>query len=85
MTNNTKKTSAKVAHLASSTLQDPKASAIARSLAGSATAQSRTTKQTSAEMESKASKVLRSNKYSGETKTLAASVVSQSNKDRKAK
>ncbi|MDR6581629.1 hypothetical protein [Pseudomonas extremaustralis] len=82
MSKNTKQSSPKVATLASETLRDPNASAIARRLAASALAQTHSTKQTSAEMEVIAGKVLQSDKYSDETKTLAASVVAQSNKAR---
>ncbi|MDR5854052.1 hypothetical protein P9239_13790 [Caballeronia sp. LZ062] len=85
MTKNTKQTSPKVAHLAAAKLHDPKASAIANELAGSALAQAHSSKQTSARMEHKASEVLHSAKYSQETKTLAASVLAQSTKERKAK
>lgn len=79
---NTKKTSNKVASLAAATLQDPSASKIAKSLAGSALAQSFSNKQTGLELEEKASKVLQSSKYSEDTKTLAGSVLSQSDKKR---
>ncbi|SIR37684.1 hypothetical protein [Pseudomonas flexibilis] len=79
---NTKKTSAEVASLASETLRNPNSSAIAKSLAASALAQSSSDKQTSAEMETKAGKALQSPKYAEATKTLAASVVAQSNKAR---
>jgi len=82
MSKNTKQSSAKVAKLASETLRDPHASAIAKSLAASTLAQANTGKQTSAEMEAKAGRVLQSEKYSEETKTLAGSVVSQANKKR---
>ncbi|HHI4976636.1 hypothetical protein [Vibrio parahaemolyticus] len=82
MTQNIKQTSSSIASLASQTLTDPNASAIAKSFAASALSQSSTTKQTSAAMESKASKALQSSKYSEETKSLAASVLSQSNKKR---
>ncbi|HEX8541084.1 MAG TPA: hypothetical protein VF671_05210 [Pseudomonas sp.] len=82
MSKNIKQSSAKVAKLASETLRDPNASAIAKSLAASTLAQSNTGKQTSAEMEAKAGRVLQSEKYSDDTKALAGSVVSQSNKDR---
>jgi hypothetical protein len=85
MSVNTKQTSKVVATLASHTLHDPKASAIAKSLAASALSQSHTQNQTGAEMEHKAGQVLHSNKYSKDTKTLAASVVAQANKERKAK
>jgi hypothetical protein len=82
MKTNTKQSSAKLAILASETLRDPHASAVAKSLAASTLAQANTGKQTSAEMEAKAGRVLQSEKYSEETKTLAGSVVSQANKAR---
>lgn len=82
MPSNPKKSSAKVAKLASETLRDPHASAIAKSFAASALAQARTGKQTGAEMEAKAGRALQSEKYSEETKTLAGSLVSQANKAR---
>lgn len=82
MSTNTKKTSDEMATLAGETLNNPNASAIAKSLAASALAQSGTDKQTGAEMEEKAGKALQSDKYSGGTKSLAASVLSQSNKER---
>lgn len=82
MSKNTKKTSDKMATLAAETLNNPNASAIARSLAASALAQSGTDKQASAQMEEKAGKTLQSDKYSEQTKALAASVLSQSNKER---
>ncbi|QXI39648.1 hypothetical protein [Pseudomonas xantholysinigenes] len=82
MATNRKNTSDNIAHLASETLRDPSASAIAKSLAASALAQAHTSKQTGAAMEATASKVLQSEKYSANSKSLAASLVSQSNKDR---
>jgi hypothetical protein len=82
MSINSKKTSSKVAKLASETLSNSNSSAIAKRLAASALAQTHSTKQTSAEMEAVAGKVLQSDKYSEETKALAASVVSQSNQAR---
>ncbi|PMY44710.1 MULTISPECIES: hypothetical protein [Pseudomonas] len=82
MAKNTKQSSAEVTKLASDTLRDPNASAIAKSLAASTLAQANTGKQTSSEMEAKAARVLQSEKYSDDTKSLAGSVVSQSNKDR---
>ncbi|MCF5053128.1 hypothetical protein GIW50_18180 [Pseudomonas syringae] len=82
MSNNTKKTSDKMATLAAETLNNPNASVIAKSLAASALAQTGTDKQTSAEMEEKAGKALQSGKYSEDTKSLAASVLSQANKAR---
>lgn len=82
MSTNTKKTSDKLATLAAETLSNPNASAIAKSLAASALAQSGTDKQTGAQMEEKAGKALQSGKYSEDTKSLAASVLSQANKQR---
>ncbi|NTE33440.1 hypothetical protein [Agrobacterium tumefaciens] len=82
MSNNKKQTSSDIASAAAATLSDPNASAIAKSLAASALAQSGTGKQTGAEMEDKAAKVLASSKYSDETKAFAGSVLSQSNKSR---
>jgi hypothetical protein len=82
MSKNQKQSSAKVAQLASETLRDPHASAIAKSFAASALAQAHTGKQTGAEMEAKAGRALQSEKYSEETKTLAGSLVSQANKAR---
>lgn len=82
MPSNVKRSSAKVAKLASETLRNPNASTIARSLAASVLAQANTGKQTSAEMEARAGRVLQSEKYSEETRALAGSVVSQANKAR---
>lgn len=82
MSQNTKKTSSKVAKLASETLLDKQASQIAKSLAASALAQRSGGKQTGAEMEDKAARVLASNHYSDDTKQLAASVLAQANKER---
>ncbi|MDG9759377.1 MULTISPECIES: hypothetical protein [Pseudomonas] len=82
MAKNDKDTSASIATLASETLRDPNASAIAKSLAGSALAQATTGKETGADMESKASQALRNPRSSDTTKALAGSVVSQSNKKR---
>jgi len=79
---NTKLTSARVAKLASATLQDANASQTAKSLAASALSQANSGKQTSAEMEHLASTVVASDKYADATKSLAASVLAQSNKDR---
>lgn len=79
---NPKQTSSDIAKQAAETLRDPNASAIAKSLAGSALAQHSTGKQPSAEMEAKAAKALQSDKYSDTTKSLAGSVVSQSSKQR---
>lgn len=79
---NKKRTSPKVASIASETLRDKNSSKIARELAGSALSQTNTSNQTGAAMEDKASKVLSSSKYSDSTKKLAATVLSQSNKKR---
>jgi len=83
MPNNTKKTFSKIASQAAQVLKDPNASAIQKSLAGSALSQSGTSNQTGGKMETTASKVLNSSKYNDQTKTLAASVLSQANKERK--
>lgn len=80
MSKNTKQSSPKVTALASETLRDPHASAIAKSLAASVLSQSSSAKETGKAMETKASQVLQSEKYSDATKTLAASVLSQSDK-----
>lgn len=82
MAANTKHTSPKIASKAAATLNNPNASATAKSLAASALSQAGTGKQTGAAMESKASKVLQSPKYSGATKALAGTVLSQANKAR---
>jgi len=82
MNKNTKQSSPKVAHLAATTLNDPNASQVAKSLAASLVAQANTGKQTGKEIETLASQVLQSSKYSDDTKSLAASVLSQSDKDR---
>lgn len=79
---NSKKTSRKIASLASKTLRDSNSSQIAKELAGSALSQTVRNNQTGGKIEDKASKVLRSNKYSEDTKSLAASVLAQSNKSR---
>jgi len=79
---NTKQSSTKAATLASETLRDPNASAIAKSLAASVLSQSSSYKETGKAMETKASQVLQSEKYSETTKSLAGSVLSQSDKQR---
>lgn len=81
MTNH-KQTSKTVAQLASETLRNPYASAIAKSLAASALAQTHTDKQTGSEMEMTASQVLKDERYSAKSKSLAASLLSQSSKSR---
>ena len=60
MSKNIKRTSDNMASLAAETLSNPNSSAIAKSLAASALAQSGNDKQTSAEMEEKAGKALQS-------------------------
>jgi hypothetical protein len=79
---NSKQSSKALASKAASTLNDPSASQVQKSLAASVLSQSSSTNQTSSEMETKASDVLKSSKYSDETKSFAASVLSQSNKAR---
>jgi len=79
---NSKQSSKQMASKAASTLNDPSASKIQKSLAASVLSQSSTDNQTSGEMETVASKVLQSDKYADDTKSLAASVLSQSNKSR---
>ena len=85
MTKNSKKTSKKVASEAAKTLRDPSASALQKSLAGSALSQVDEAKQTSGQMESKAGKALDNPRSAKKTKKLAGSVTSQSNKKRKSK
>lgn len=82
MSRNTKQTSAALGSEAAKVLQDPNASDIAKSLAGSVLSQRAGTHQTSAVMEERAGKVLRSEKYAEQTRAFAASVVSQANKER---
>ncbi|QIZ46815.1 hypothetical protein [Dickeya zeae] len=83
MSTNNKQTSDKIASVAAQTLNDPNASAIQRSLAGSALSQTGSSNQTSGEMERKASSALDNPRSSKLTKQLAGSVLSQSNKGRK--
>lgn len=82
MSKNTKKTSQKIAALASETLRDPNTSKTARSLAASALAQANTDKQPSAEMERLASRTMQDGRVNDNTQALAASVLSQANKER---
>lgn len=82
MSKNVKQSSGKTATLAGHTLQSNSASAVQKSLAGSALAQSGTGKQTGKAMESIASRALDSQKSNTTTKALAGSVVSQSNQKR---
>jgi hypothetical protein len=82
MGSNTKQTSSRVASLAGKTLQSGSASALQRSLAGSALRQAGTPAQTGARTEGKASGALENARSSSTTRTLAGSVVSQSNHKR---
>jgi hypothetical protein len=82
MSINKKRPTPKVTRLAVNTLNDPKSSKTAKSLAASVLAQTNTDKQTGAKLEDLASKVIQSPKYGDDAKTLAASVLSQSNKER---
>jgi len=79
---NKKTTSNKVASLASQILQDPQASSMSKSLAGSALSQVNKGNQTGAKLEDLAAKVLHSPMYNKETHELAGSVLSQSNRKR---
>lgn len=71
------RTSPSVAAQASRTLQSPSASAVQRSLAGSALAQAGTAKRTSPEVASTAGKALANPRASAVTKDLAGSVLEQ--------
>jgi hypothetical protein len=77
---NRKQTSKNISTLASQVLQNPRASSIQKSLAGSALSQSHTNKASGSSIESLAARALNSSKYSNVTKSLAGSVVSQSDK-----
>ena len=79
---NSKKSSSKLASMASSILTDKSSSRVQKTLAGSVLSQTTTSHQTGSKMGSIASNVLNSNKYSEQTKSLAASLLSQSNKAR---
>lgn len=76
-----KSTGSKVASKAGSVLGNSSASALQRSLAGSALAQTGTAKTTSKAMETKASAALQSSRTNYTTKGLAGSLVSQSKKN----
>lgn len=76
-----KETGKKAASLAGKTLGSTTASAIQKSLAGSALAQAGTNKTTSKSMETKASAALKSGQSAAATKSLAGSLVSQSKKN----
>jgi hypothetical protein len=82
MTSNSKQTSQRVATVAGKTLQSDSASAIQKSLAGSALRQAGTSAQTGSKTEDKASRALDNPNSSTTTRTLAGSVVSQSNRRR---
>ena len=82
LSKNVKQTQARTATLAGNTLKSGSASAVQRSLAGSALAQAGTGKQTGKQMETVASRALDSQKSNPTTRTLAGSVVAQSNKKR---
>lgn len=74
------KTSSRVGTTASKVLSNPNASAAAKSLAGSALAQTGTNKQTSPAVATKAAKALDDGRSSGTTKTLAGSTLTQKTK-----
>lgn len=82
MVRNTNQSSPEIANLAASTMNNPKASQVAKKLAASVLSQAKFGKQTGADLQTVASQVLQSSKYSADTKSLAASVLSQSTKDR---
>lgn len=83
MGTNNKKTSGSLASVAAKTLNDPNASKIQKSLAGSALSQAGSKNQTSGAMEHKASAALNDPNSNALTKKLAASVLAQANKERK--
>lgn len=70
----------KVTRTASSVLRDSGASKTAKSLAGSALAQSGTSKQSSKATASTAAKALNDGRTSSSTRTLAGSVLTQKSK-----
>lgn len=74
------KTGNKVAHTASTILRDAGASKTAKSLAGSALAQTHTNKQSSATVAKTAAKVLQDGRTAPSTKALAGSVLTQKSK-----
>jgi hypothetical protein len=76
-----KATGGKVASTAGRTLGNPNASALQRSLAGSALSQAGGNKVTSKPMETKASAALKNPNASATTKQLAGSVTSQARKN----
>jgi hypothetical protein len=74
------RTSPSVATQASHVLNSSSASAVQRSLAGSALSQSGTAKRTSPELASTAAKALESPRSSAQTRDLAGSVLEQRRK-----
>ena len=82
MASNPKQTTARVTSVASRVLQQGNASAIQKSLAGSALRQAGTSAQTGSRTEDRASRALDNPRSSQVTKTLAGSVTSQSNRKR---
>lgn len=74
------KTSSRVGTTASNVLRNSNASAAAKSLAGSALAQTGTNKQTSPAVATKAAKALDDGRSSSTTKTLAGSTLTQKTK-----
>ena len=81
MTNN-KRTSTGIGSLAATTLNNPKASGIQKTLAASALSQRNPDKSTGAGVEDKASAALRNPHSARITKSLAGAVLSQSEKER---
>jgi len=79
---NRKITSKPVGSIAARILQNPSASATAKTLAASALSQRSASHQTGSSVEDLASRVLDSPKYGKTTKSIAGSVLSQSNKKR---
>jgi hypothetical protein len=82
MPRNNKRTSSKIASEASRTLRNPRASARAKSLAGSALSQRDPKKQTGKAMEGKAAKAVFGRGASASMRRTGGSVLSQSNKSR---
>ena len=82
MARNNKKSSKRVSHIAAQTLNNPEASPIQKSLAGSVLSQTGTANQTSGELQTIASAALKDPSSDETTQTLAGSVVSQSTPDR---
>lgn len=70
-------TGGRVTKAASSVLRNPSASAAAKSLAGSALAQTHTSKQTSVAVAKTAANALNDGRTNTTTKTLAGSVLTQ--------